>query len=205
LNGFSKSVKTSVLTKPEQSHLLSHREAYLDPTSEKELLVELQRGSQRAFAEVYQEFSEGVFAYCVKILADRQLAQDVVQETFIKVQQSAHTIENNQSFKSWIFRIARNEALMQLRKKRTNGKLEDGSVWDEETPYQQVVAVERAEMVNRMLDNLKHEYREVLVLLVYEGMSYAEIAHVTGATESSVKSRIFRARRAMVERLKGYV
>lgn len=177
----------------------------MDPASEHQLLAELQRGSQRAFAEVYQKFSEGVFAYCLKILADRQLAQDVVQETFLKVQQHAHTIENNQSFRSWVFRIARNEALMQLRKKRANGTVEDGSVWDEETPYQQVVAMEQSEAVNRMLDSLKHEYREVLVLLVYEGMSYAEIAHVTGATESSVKSRIFKARKAMIERLKGYV
>ena len=177
----------------------------MDPASENQLLAELQRGSQRAFAEVYQEFSEGVFAYCLKILADRQVAQDVVQETFLKVQQHAHTIEKSQSFRSWIFRIARNEALMQLRKKRANGSVENGSVWDEETPYQQAVATERAEAVNRTLDSLKREYREVLVLSVYEGMSYAEIANVTGATESSVKSRIFKARKAMIERLKGYL
>jgi len=188
-----------------RTDLLSHREGNLDPASEKQLLEELQRGSQHAFAEVYQEFSEGVFAYCVKILADRQLAQDVVQETFLKVQKHAHTIENDQSFRSWVFRIARNEALMQLRKKRVNGELKDDSVWDEETPYQLLLAVERTEIVNRMLDSLKFEYREVLVLLVYEGMSYAEIAHITGATESSVKSRIFRARKAMIEGLKGYV
>ena len=165
----------------------------------------LQHGNQRAFAEMYQQFSEGVFAYCVKILADRQLAQDVVQETFLKVQQHAHTLQNDESFRSWVFRVARNEALMQLRKRRVNGELKDDSVWDEETPYQQALATERTEIVNRMLENLKHEYREVLVLLVYEGMSYAEIAHVTGTTESSVKSRIFRARKAMIEKLKGYV
>jgi RNA polymerase sigma-70 factor, ECF subfamily len=208
LNGFLKGFRKRILIvygKSVQSNLLPHREAHLDPTSEKVLLIELQHGSQRAFAEVYQQFSEGVFAYCVKILADRQLAQDVVQETFLKVQQYAHTVQNDESFKSWVFRIARNEALMQLRKRRVNGELKDDSVWDEETPYQLTLATERTEIVNRMLDNLKHEYREVLVLLVYEGMSYAEIAHVTGTTESSVKSRIFRARKAMVERLKGYV
>jgi RNA polymerase sigma-70 factor, ECF subfamily len=55
-----------------------------------------------------------------------------------------------------------------------------------------------------LLDSLKHEYREVLVLLVYEDMSYTEIAAVTGATESSVKSRIFRARKAMIEKMKPY-
>jgi RNA polymerase sigma-70 factor (ECF subfamily) len=77
-------------------------------------------------------------------------------------------------------------------------------VWSEETPHQQFVALERTEIVNRLLDNLKHGYREVLVLLAYEGMSYSEIASVTGATESSVKSRIFRARKEMIEKMKPY-
>lgn len=94
---------------------------------------------------------------------------------------------------------------MQLRKKRVNGVLDSDSVWDEKTPYQQVLTTERAEIVNRMLDSLEREYREALVLLAYEGMPYAEIAHVTETTESSVKSRIFRARKAMIERLKGHV
>jgi RNA polymerase sigma-70 factor, ECF subfamily len=176
----------------------------LDPTIERELIVELQRGSDRALAAVYREFSPGIFAYCLKILADRQLAEDVVQETFLKVRQHAQSILQNDSFRSWIFRIARNEALMQLRKRRTNGQMEDDSVWNDETPHQQFVAMERSELVNRLLDSLKHDYREVLVLLVYESMSYAEIASVTGATESSVKSKIFRARKEMIEKLKPY-
>jgi RNA polymerase sigma-70 factor (ECF subfamily) len=177
----------------------------LDFGSEQELIEALQRGHQRAFAAVYQQFSDGVFAYCLKILADRQLAEDVVQETFLKVQQHARSIQRNESFRSWIFRIARNEALMQLRKRRLDGQLNDASVWSEETPHEQLVALERSEIVNRLLDSLKREYREVLVLLVYEQMSYAEIAAVTGATESSVKSRIFRARKEMMEKLKPYV
>jgi len=177
----------------------------LNSSSEQELIEELQRGNQRAFAAVYQEFGEGVFAYCLKILADRQLAEDVVQETFLKVQQHAQSVQRNESFRSWIFRIARNEALMQLRKRRLDGQLNGASVWNEETPHEQLVALEHAEIVNRLLDSLKREYREVLVLLVYEQMSYAEIAAITGATESSVKSRIFRARKEMIRKLKPYV
>ena len=176
----------------------------MDPTIEQELITELQRGSDRALAAAYQEFNQGVFAYCMKILADRQLAEDVVQETFLKVREHAQSIQRIESFRSWVFRIARNEALMQLRKRRSNGQIEDESVWSEETPHQQFVAMERSEIVNRLLDSLKHEYREVLLLLVYENMSYAEIASVMGATESSVKSRIFRARKEMIEKLKPF-
>jgi len=175
----------------------------LNPAAEQALIEQLKHGDQRALGVIYQEFSSGVFAYCLKILADRQLAEDVVQETFLKVRQHADSIQKSGSFKSWIFRIARNEALMQIRKRRQNGQIDDSTVWEEETPHVQFVKSERLEIVNRLLDNLKQEYREVLVLLVYENMSYAEIAAVTETTESSVKSRIFRARKAMVERLEG--
>lgn len=182
-----------------------HREDCLESSIERQLILELQRGSQRALRELYQEFSRGVYAYCLKILANRQLAEDVVQETFLKIQQHARSIQNNESFRSWLFRIARNEALMHLRKRQRNGQIDDGTVWEEETPHHLLVSAERAEIVNRMLDGLKHEYKEALILSVYENMSYAEIASVTGATESSVKSRIYRARKAMVKRLKGLV
>jgi len=171
-------------------------------SSEEELIDGLQCGNDRAFAAVYQRYGEGVFAYCLKILADRQLAEDVLQETFLKVQEQVQSLRRNASFRSWIFRIARNEAMMHFRKTRLNGRLADDSVWDEETPHEMLVSAERSEIVNRLLESLKHEYREVLVLLVYENMSYAEIASITGATESSVKSRIFRARKAMIEKLK---
>jgi RNA polymerase sigma-70 factor (ECF subfamily) len=182
-----------------------HREVVLDSAVEQVLIEQLKHGDQRALGVVYQEFSSGVFAYCLKILADRQLAEDVVQETFLKVRQNAGSLQKNESFRSWIFRIARNEALMQIRKRRQNGQIDDNTVWEENTPDLQLVNSQRAETVNRLLDSLKHEYREVLVLLVYENMSYAEIATITGATESSVKSRIFRARKTMVERLEGLV
>ena len=177
----------------------------MDSAAEQVLIEQLKHGDQRALGELYQKYGSGVFAYCLKILADRQLAEDVVQETFLKVRQHASSIQKSESFKFWIFRIARNEALMQIRKRRQNGQIDDNTVWEEETPHAQFVKSERAEIVNRLLDGLKHEYREVLVLLVYENMSYAEIATITGATESSVKSRIFRARKAMVERLEGFI
>ena len=177
----------------------------MDPAVEHALIERLKHGDQRALGVVYQEFSSGVFAYCLKILADRQSAEDVVQDTFLKVRLHVDSLQKNESFKSWIFRIARNEALMQIRKRRQNGQIDDETVWEEETPHVQLVKSERSEIINRLLDSLKHEYREVLLLLVYESMSYAEIATVTGTTESSVKSRIFRARKAMVERLEGLV
>ena len=88
------------------------------------------------------------------------------------------------------------------RRKTTNGL--DGEaelVWGEETPLEIVIGEERTKLVQRVLGKLKPEYREVLLLREYEQLSYAEIAEVTGDTESSVKSRLFKARRALARKL----
>jgi RNA polymerase sigma-70 factor (ECF subfamily) len=174
------------------------------PTSDQELIRELQRGSNEAFATVFELYADGIYAYCVKILADRQRAKDVVQETFLKIRQFSRQIKEGESFKSWIFRIARNEALMEIRKHRRDGQLPVDSVWQGETPHDQYVNLERSAIVNGLLDSLKHEYREVLILRAYEDLSYSEIAAITGDSESSVKSRIFKARKAMSEKMKEY-
>ncbi len=174
------------------------------PSSDQELIGGLQAGSKDALAAVFEKYADGIYAYCVKILADRQRAKDVVQETFLKIRQFSGQIQQGESFKSWIFRIARNEALMEIRKHRRDGQMPIDSVWEGETPHDQYVNLERSEIVNGLLDSLKHEYREVLILRAYEDLSYSEIAAITGDSESSVKSRIFKARKSMSEKLKEY-
>lgn len=174
------------------------------PSSDREIISGLQRGSNEAFAATFELYADGIYAYCVRIPADRQRAKDVVQETFLKIRQFSGQIQKGESFRSWIFRIARNEALTEIRKQRRNGQIDIDSVWQEETPHDLYVKLERSEIVNDLLDRLRHEYREVLILRAYEDLSYAEIAAVTGNTESSVKSRIFKARKAMSEKLKEY-
>ena len=73
-----------------------------------------------------------------------------------------------------------------------------------QTLYEVTVAAETAEIVQRLLQNLKSEYREVMLLREYEQLSYAQIAEITSMTESSVKSRLFKARKALTSRLKEY-
>ncbi len=78
-------------------------------------------------------------------------------------------------------------------------------VWQVESPHEAFVTQEQAEIVQRLLAQLKPEYREVLLLVEYEQMSYADIASVTGTTLSSVESRIFKARKALGKKLKQYL
>lgn len=100
-----------------------------------------------------------------------------------------------------MFQIARNEALMKLRrnKESSNGGMDD--VWDDNTPLTVLEHNDIIGIVERSVNNLKVEYREVLLLREYDQLSYAEIADITGATTSAVKSRIFKARKALAETL----
>jgi RNA polymerase sigma-70 factor (ECF subfamily) len=82
--------------------------------------------------------------------------------------------------------------------------VEAETVWIEETPLTFAQENETKAIVRTCIDALKVEYREVLLLREYEGQSYEEIAAITGNTESSVKSRLFKARKALAEKLKPY-
>ena len=103
----------------------------------------------------------------------------------------------------WIFSIARNEAFTILRRVKPVEELDkaENEVWDEESPLERLVERERATVVQHCLSLLKPAYREVLILREYEHLSYSEIARVTGASESAVKSALFKARKAMGRKL----
>ena len=173
-------------------------------TSEHELVIQVQQGDRLAFGELYGRYKSGIYSYCLRLLTDRQIAEDSTHETFLKMFNEIRSLRSPESFRPWLFRIARNEVFMRIRESRRNGTVTDDDIWDPHTPHERFVTKETSEIVRRFLHELKQEYREVLVLREYEQMSYTEIADVTGSTESSVKSRIFKARKALTARLKPY-
>jgi RNA polymerase sigma-70 factor (ECF subfamily) len=138
------------------------------------------------------------------MLIDSDTAEDATHDTFIKMFQNISSLQKTDSFLPWLFHIARNEVFMVLRRNKRNGTRSDETVWDEATPHAIVVSTETTELIQKTLQNLKSEYREVLVLREYEQLSYQQIAEITGDTESSVKSRLFKARQAVAKKLKTY-
>ena len=125
----------------------------------------------------------------------------------MKIHNRLPTLHDPASFRAWMFAIVRNEAYAILRRKKNleglDGEAQD--VWEGGTPLDSMIGKERVEIVQRLLERLKPEYREVWLLREYEQLSYAEIAAVTGDTESSVKSRLFKARKALTKKFMPYV
>ncbi len=172
--------------------------------TDEHLVERLRAGDDQALGILYERYSRAVYAFCLQMLRDQQSAEDVAQETFLKLRSAIRSLQSIPAFKVWLFQIARNEVLQTLRRTRRNSTVEHDDVWDPDTPHKLAEREEVRELVQQCLSSLKVEYREVLILREYDRLSYAEIAAVTGTTESSVKSRIFKARKALVKRLEPY-
>jgi RNA polymerase sigma-70 factor, ECF subfamily len=172
-------------------------------SSDQELLSLIQSGNRGAFTEIYSRYRRPLYAFCARLLGDMQAAEDAVHETFVKLSTGSRSIAQRAALKSWLFAVARNEALMTIRGRRDGHAEDPESVWDGETPQSLAEKSEIRTFVQSAVACLKVEYREVILLREFEGLSYAEIASVTGDSASSVKSRLFKARRALAEKLGG--
>ena len=171
---------------------------------EEQLINDLRLGSNDAFAELYQQYKQAVYFFCLKLCADRMLAEDAAHDTFLRVRDHITTLHDNALFKSWMYAIARNSSFKLIAQTRRNGTLDEELVWSDSSPLAELEAEDQAVIVRRCITHLKVEYREVIHLREYENLSYEEIARITGDTESSVKSRLFKARKALGEQLKPY-
>ncbi len=174
------------------------------------LLIEaFQQGDEFAYVALYNRYKGPVYAFCAKMVLDREVAQDVMQETFIRVYENRQRLLKAGSFKSWLFTIARNQCLNTLRRANRHVKFDEtisgAAVPDVETPFGRLMKAEQVALVNRFLNELSPEYREVLVLREYQNLSYEEIAAVTRNTVSSVKSRLFKARRKLGQFLQPWI
>ena len=167
------------------------------------LIEAFQTGDEFAFVSLYNRYKDAVYAFCVKMLLNKELAQDVLQDTFLRVYENRERLLKTDSFKAWLFTIARNQCLNQLRRNNWQIPLDPEMSLPphmhgaKNTPVQELEKSEKIELVNRFLLELKADYREVIILREYQNMTYEEIAAVTRSTLSAVKSRLFKARKKL--------
>ena len=157
-----------------------------------------------AFEELYHRYKRHIYTFCLKLTGDRFHAEDATHDTFLKMHHNIATLSDVRLFRSWLFTIGRNGVFKTLRRHQRNGSLDEESIWTDETPLTIATDDETAAIITSCIDSMKPEYKEVLLLREYEQRSYEEIAMITGNTESSVKSRLFKARKALAEKLKPY-
>jgi RNA polymerase sigma-70 factor, ECF subfamily len=173
------------------------------------LLVEQARaGDQTAFGELVQLHQHAVYNLSYRMLGERGEAEDAAQETFLRAYSHLDRYDADRPFRTWLLSIASNHCIDRLRKRRLTWlSIEEplpphpALSSDEIEPEDAVISNERSATVQRVLDELSPEYRAAVVLRYWYDLSYTEIAEMLETTESAVKSRLFRARQALAEKM----
>lgn len=180
----------------------SHNQMQAQIHTDHGTIAAFQGGDEFAFVTLYNRHKEGIFVFCRKVLLDDSAAKDVMQETFLRIYENRDRLLKTDAFRSWIYTIARNQCYNYLRRNKRFVSLEPlPDIRDQVdlTPVGELEKSEQVALVNRLLSMLKLEYREVLVLREYQNLSYDEIALIMRTTVSSVKSRLFKARRKLAQ------
>ena len=160
-------------------------------------------GDQAAFEELVLRYQRPLFNVALRLLGRYDEASDATQNAFVKAYGHLDTFDTSQRFFSWIYRILRNECLNVLRGKRSWEPLSD-VVLGGAQPADAVEDVERQRAVHQALMSLDADYREVIVLRHFAGMSYEDIATTLGIPAKTVKSRLYSARQRLAANLSAW-
>ena len=188
-------------------------------TTEREidqLLVErVQRGDKKAFELLVVKYQRKLMRLVSRLIRDQAEAEDVVQEAFIKAYRALSQFRGDAAFYTWLYRIGINTAknyLVTMSRRAptsTESDAEEAETFDDaehlrdiNTPESLLATKQIAQTVNAAMDALPEELRTAITLREIEGLSYEEIADVMGCPIGTVRSRIFRAREAIAERLR---
>jgi RNA polymerase sigma-70 factor (ECF subfamily) len=181
-----------------------------DPTTLEWVNAALQ-GDQDAFAEIVYAYQDAVYNLCYRMLGERTEAEDSAQEAFLRAYLNLERYDPSRSFKTWLLSIASNYCIDRLRRRRLQWlSLDDEPTSDhlalssgEPEPESATLDREHSQAIQVLLDELSPEYRAAVVLRYWYDYSYVEIADIMDTTESAVKSRLFRARQALADKLGG--
>jgi RNA polymerase sigma-70 factor (ECF subfamily) len=169
-------------------------------------VAEALRGDQSAFARLVETYKTPVYNLCYRMLGNAAEAEDAAQETFLRVYTHLRSYNPAHKLSSWILAVASHYCVDRLRRRRLTWLSLDEEpelepVSEAVRPEEQMVESESSAEIHGWLQALPTDYRLVISLRYWEDMSYAEIAEVTGATESAVKSRLHRARSVLAQQV----
>jgi RNA polymerase sigma-70 factor, ECF subfamily len=167
--------------------------------------------SKKAFRSLFDRHGGLVLGYCIRILADKNLAEDVAQDVWMKVIQNSEKYEARGQLRPWLLTLSRNTCFNVLRSRRTQGVSNDTDIADisseleSETtlnPLSDMVAEAESRSLRELIDQLPASQRLALSLLLIEELSYSEIATAMGVSLTAVKTHIFRARKSLEKELR---
>lgn len=184
---------------------------------DREIISLVLKGDFNAFERLVDKYQGRIYRHLRKMVKDTNQAEDLLQETFLNAYKGLKGFEGTSSFATWIFRIATNNALMFLRKRRPEAIEYNDEIGDRSyvsilpasqefvsTPLDILLSLEGRRELEKAIEELPLLYRTVLVLKDVEGFSLEEVSRIVDSSVPAVKSRLHRARNSVREALDSY-
>lgn len=171
-------------------------------------------GDEKAYKELVDKYERALYFHILKMVKDRDQVEDLVQEAFVKAFDNLNTYNTNYAFSTWLYRIATNNTIDYLRKKKLNTlsidkpmKTKDGEMEmqlpdDSASTDRDIIKKQRKKIVQNAIADLPEKYRKVIELRHMEEKSYKEISDILEKPLGTVKAHIFRARELLYKALK---
>jgi len=182
------------------------------------LIDELREGDMAVYAILVEKYKRVVYRVAIQITKNHEDANDVMQDTFLKVYESIHSFRKDAAFETWLYRIVVNHAtnLVKRREHRRESPLSGTSEMEihpdlrratdlANNPYLNLEGKERQRWVTQAVNSLPLKQRTVVILHEFEGLTHPEIASILNCSEGTVRSRLHYARHKLKDLLKPYV
>lgn len=168
---------------------------------ERNLLIELKAGNERAFEQVYNLYSLRLYGFLLKLVKDENIARDLLQELFIKVWEKRDLIDPEKTFRPYLFRIAENSVVDFFRKAACDKKLEMKLISASTEWYshieEAIYSRENAVMFDQAIKQLPPQCRLVFTLCKIEGKSYKEVSQILGISVATISNHLQKATRCI--------
>ena len=176
--------------------------------SDQELMRIVQAGDFSPASEIYDRYSSRIYNFAYRFLKNSEAAEDATQEVFVKMLKHANQFHGDAKLSTWLFSITANWCRDYLRKADNKPKESDDVLVTlpasgENSPDRNLEQKENEQRIRKALAALTPEQREAILLSRYQGLSYAEIAQISGCSEGAVKTRVFRAMETLKKALSG--
>jgi RNA polymerase sigma-70 factor (ECF subfamily) len=179
----------------------------VEPHAERALVAALKRGDPAAFDRVYAAYRARVFGFLARMSGSRTLAEDLLQETWLRLARRARELADDTRLGPWLFTVARNLVVSHYRMTLLDAQridqlgLAGAGDAEEITPFEELAGSEARRRIERALALLPPAYREVVLLVAVERMAPSEAAEVLGLRGDAVRQRLARARGLLAEAL----
>jgi RNA polymerase sigma-70 factor (ECF subfamily) len=167
-------------------------------------IIRAKQGDRAAFGQIVEKYQRPVYNICFHMLKNAEEAEDATQEIFLRAYTKFDTYDDTRRFSTWLFSVASHYCLDRWKKRRFQLIAWDDlkeSLSDRETtqPEKILLSTEETQAVHHLLQTLRADYRLIIILKYWHKMSYQEIAQTLDTTVSTIKSRLFRARKMLAQ------